>query len=41
MAAFCCRSRVLIEPPLSISEGEIAMVLNALTESVRETAAAA
>jgi putrescine aminotransferase len=41
MAAFCDRSRVLIEPPLSISDAEIDIVLSALTETVRELAAPA
>jgi putrescine aminotransferase len=41
MAAFCDRSRVLIEPPLSIRDEEVDVVLNALTETVQELATAA
>ncbi len=39
--AFCDRSRVLLEPPLSISDEEVDIVLNALAETVQELAATA
>lgn len=39
MAAFCDRSRVLIEPPLSIREEEVEILVSAVTETVRQLAA--
>jgi putrescine aminotransferase len=39
MAAFCDRSRVLIEPPLAIADAEVDAVLLALREAVEEMAA--
>ena len=41
MAAFCDRNRILIEPPLSISDEEVDIVLNAVAETVQQLATAA
>lgn len=38
MAAFCDRTRILVEPPLSISEEDADTVCEALRQSVREVA---
>lgn len=38
MSAFCDRTRILVEPPLSIADADVDIVISALSESVHEVA---